>query len=323
MGRRKKKKKEKWRFAARASGNALASDGTRINEGRRRSSVIKPNQYYGTRFTHQLAKTKENRKETPHHLIQLMRANFLRYEGRCHQRHQQREPRLWSKTKQHTAWHDPSDNLLNCSSAAWSKDLFFLCQPFCQTRPNFPHCMAIFSLPRMTNTPNVHQKAMLQQTLPICQSPAHVPALRRRRRRKGGGGKEERTRGTVPEAKQKLFTITWTQKTTKKKNANTRMHTNEQPRQSGGKQELINAPHLSCFCLPMDSLIHLLGEAFYFLLLLFFFCSTTVQSKKIFSQDQSKREGGGQMQPTIFGSFVFTRSNLPRYVPTIRKDSLS
>lgn len=87
-GRLWKKKKE--RFAARASGNVLASDGTRINEGRRRFLIIKRNQYYRTGFTHQLPKTKGNRKETPHHLIQLIRANFLRYEGRCHQRHQQK-----------------------------------------------------------------------------------------------------------------------------------------------------------------------------------------------------------------------------------------
>lgn len=66
------------RFTACASGNALASDGMRINEGRRRSTIIKQNQYYGTCFIHQSPKTKEIRKETPHHLIRLISANFLR-----------------------------------------------------------------------------------------------------------------------------------------------------------------------------------------------------------------------------------------------------
>lgn len=73
-----REKKEKERFAAGASGNVLASDGMRTNEGRRRSTIIKRNQYHRTCFTHQLPKTKENRKETPHHLIRLIRANFLR-----------------------------------------------------------------------------------------------------------------------------------------------------------------------------------------------------------------------------------------------------
>lgn len=134
----------------------------------------------------------------------------------------------------------------------------------------------------MTSTLNVHQKAMLQQTLPICQSPAHVPARR-------GGGKSgpeglclKLNRGCLQLPGHKRLT---------KKNANMRMHTNEQPRQSGDKQELINASYL--FCLPMGSLIHLFGE-------LFFSCSKTVQSEKIFNicSDQSKKEG--KMQPTIW-----------------------
>lgn len=71
-------REKKERFTAYASGNVLASDGMRTNEGRRRSKIIKQNQYYRTHLTHQLPKTKEIRKETPHHPIRLISANFLR-----------------------------------------------------------------------------------------------------------------------------------------------------------------------------------------------------------------------------------------------------
>lgn len=251
----KKKERKKERFAARASGNVLASDGTRINEGRRRFLIIKRNQYHRTGFTHQLPKTKENRKETPHHLIQLIRANFLRYEGRCHQRHQQKSHCFVEKPNK-TPRGTAKVTIRFIISRRRKANTFF-----CANLS--PKCNPIFHIV------NSHFLITLDDKQAECApkgnaatDTANLPITCACACQKRRG--EERTRGTAPEAKQKLFTITWTQKTNKKKNANMRMHTNEQPRQSGDKQELINASHL--FCLPMGSLIHLLGELFFFFL---------------------------------------------------------
>lgn len=71
-----------------------------------------------------------------------------------------------------------------------------------------------------------------------------------------------------------------------------RMHTNEQPRQSGDKQELINASHL--FCLLMGSLIHLLGELFFFLAAKQY----KVRRPSIYAVTKEKERG--KMQPTIW-----------------------
>lgn len=92
------------------------------------------------------------------------------------------------------------------------------------------------------------------------------------------------------------------------------MHTNEQPRQSGDKQELINASHL--FGLPMGSLIHLFGELFIFLAAKQY----KVRRPPIYAVTKAKERGKCSQ---LFGSFVFTRTNLPGYFLTIRKDSLS
>lgn len=74
-------------------------------------------------------------------------------------------------------------------------------------------------------------------------------------------------------------------------NANMRMHTNEQPRQWGYKQELMNTSHLCCS--PMSSLKHLFGE-------LIFLLGAKQRTKKTFNicSDQSKREG--EMPPTAW-----------------------
>lgn len=211
-GRPWKKKKKKERFAARASGNVLASDGTRINEGRRRFLIIKRNQYHRTGFTHQLPKTKENRKETPHHLIQLIRANFLRYEGRCHQRHQQKSHCFVEKPNKMP--RGTSKATIRLIISRRRKANTFFCANLS------PKCNPIFHIV------NSHFLIALDDKHTECApkgnaatDTANLPITCACACQKRRG--EERTRGTAPEAKQKLFTITWTQKTNKKKKMQT------------------------------------------------------------------------------------------------------
>lgn len=204
-----REKKRRERFAARASGNVLASDGTRINEGRRRFLIIKRNQYYRTGFTHQLPKTKENRKETPHHLIQLIRANFLRYEGRCHQRHQQ---------KSHCFVEKP--NKIPCGTTKVTIRLIISRRRKANTffvptfLPNATQFSTFVNSHFLIALDDKHTKCAPKGNAATDTANLPITCACACQKRRGG---EERTRGTVPEAKQKLFTITWTQKTNKKK----------------------------------------------------------------------------------------------------------